>query len=413
MNQSLMRWIDRWLGVPACALLSLGRGLAHRISPPAAPRRDGARILFIELSEMGSMVAALPSLAKARTLADSSDLYFLTFAKNKKCLDLLGVIPGDNVLCIRDTGLGVLLGDMFRTLRRIRALRIDYVIDMEILTRVSALLTGLCGAKRSSGFSAEYAEGLYRGRLHSHPVAYNPYLHIGHNFLALIRAFSRPANETPLLKERVDLEPLRCPALASHPDARNNVRGILEQAGWTPGDGRQLVLVNPNGGLLPIRAWPLQQYAELIQRLLENKNLHVALIGIDGAVEDARRILEQLSQPTRLYDLTCRFRFEELIPLFYEADLLITNDGGPAHFASLSNCDILVFFGPETPLVYGPLSDRAESLYSHYACSPCLSAFNHRNSSCNDNQCLKAITVDEVFTKAQQRLANRLSLRGG
>jgi hypothetical protein len=73
MNLSLMRWIDYWLGVPACAGLSLFRGIARRLRPMEAPRVEGARILFIELSEMGSMVAALPSIAKARGLDQAEE----------------------------------------------------------------------------------------------------------------------------------------------------------------------------------------------------------------------------------------------------------------------------------------------------------------------------------------------------
>jgi hypothetical protein len=35
--------------------------------------------------------------------------------------------------------------------------------------------------------------------------------------------------------------------------------------------------------------------------------------------------------------------------------------------------------------------------YSHYACSPCVSAFNQRLSPCNDNVCLKVIDPDYVY----------------
>ncbi|HFQ88757.1 MAG TPA: hypothetical protein ENK27_01660, partial [Desulfobulbus sp.] len=31
------------------------------------------------------------------------------------------------------------------------------------------------------------------------------------------------------------------------------------------------------------------------------------------------------------------------------------------------------------------------------ACSPCVSAANHRKTPCTDNRCLQAITVDQVF----------------
>ena len=87
--------------------------------------------------------------------------------------------------------------------------------------------------------------------------------------------------------------------------------------------------------------------------------------------------------------------------LFHVADLLITNDGGPGHFASLTPIRTFAFFGPETARLYGPLGPRASTYESGIACSPCLSAYNHRQTFCDgDNQCLKRIAPDPVLQDA-------------
>jgi ADP-heptose:LPS heptosyltransferase len=106
-------------------------------------------------------------------------------------------------------------------------------------------------------------------------------------------------------------------------------------------------------------------------------------------------------------DLTGYTRnLHELLMLFHQADLLITNDGGPGHFASLTPIQTLVFFGPETSRLYGPISERATVLESGMACSPCLSAYNHRDTPCNgDNQCLQQIDVAQVLRLTQTQLA--------
>jgi hypothetical protein len=39
-------------------------------------------------------------------------------------------------------------------------------------------------------------------------------------------------------------------------------------------------------------------------------------------------------------------------------------------------------------------------LWSGIACSPCVNAFNDRQSACTDNVCMKRITVDDVFSRA-------------
>ena len=57
---------------------------------------------------------------------------------------------------------------------------------------------------------------------------------------------------------------------------------------------------------------------------------------------------------------------------------------------------LFVFFGPETPKLYLPLGN-ATPIYSGLACSPCVSAANHRKTVCRDNICLQVITSAEVF----------------
>ena len=80
------------------------------------------------------------------------------------------------------------------------------------------------------------------------------------------------------------------------------------------------------------------------------------------------------------------------------------NPFDPAHFASLTPIKSITLFGPETPVLYGPLGPDAVHLFANLACSPCLSALNHRSSPCQDNQCLKQISVEEVLTHALRLL---------
>ncbi|MEN6483473.1 MAG: glycosyltransferase family 9 protein, partial [Syntrophobacteraceae bacterium] len=95
-----------------------------------------------------------------------------------------------------------------------------------------------------------------------------------------------------------------------------------------------------------------------------------------------------------------------LLALFHRASLLITNDGGPGQFAALTPVPSIIFFGPETPLLYGPLTARAHCLHLQMSCSPCLTAYNHRLSACDgDNQCLRQIAPEEVLRLARELLA--------
>ena len=47
--------------------------------------------------------------------------------------------------------------------------------------------------------------------------------------------------------------------------------------------------------------------------------------------------------------------------------LLITNDGGPGHFAAMTRIPAIILYGPETPLLHGPLSSSSFSFYPNVA----------------------------------------------
>jgi len=100
-------------------------------------------------------------------------------------------------------------------------------------------------------------------------------------------------------------------------------------------------------------------------------------------------------------NLAGRTSFSELIDLYNIADILITNDSGPVHFSAMTEIRSFIFFGPETPKLYGPLGKNSHVFYAGFSCSPCVSAFNQRKSACKDNKCLQAISVEEVYKKIE------------
>ena len=166
------------------------------------------------------------------------------------------------------------------------------------------------------------------------------------------------------------------------------------------------MLLYPSGGLLSIRAWPLQHYVEVAEQLLQDG----CAVGVIGMPED-RPLAEQLrfacSDNANCINLAGYTRsVRHLMCLFHRASLLITNDGGPGQFAAMTSMPSIVFFGPETPTLYASWSPNSHAFYLHLPCSPCLTAYNHRNSPCDgDNQCLKRILPAEVLAKAREMIA--------
>jgi len=398
MNVDLVRSIDRHVGIPACLILSFIYRFFSLILKKTPKTSAPKRFLFLELSEMGSAILAYPAMRYTLEKYHPARLYFLIFEQNRFSVELLKIIPPDRVFTISTLNPIAFIRTTLRTIMAIRAAEIDVVFDLELFSRFSALLTGVSGAAVRVGYRRYHEEGLYRGSFFTHPVAYNCHQHMSKNFLALVKSIEH-GTEHPLVKE-VMPEPYDVPICRPAPeDAEKIMRRIT---GIYPkiADAKHLVAINPSAGeLLPIRAWPIENYIQLIGKILETFEAVIVMIGLEDASRHARQISAVVGSQ-RCIDMTGKTSMTELLALLSQASLLITADSGPAHFASLTDNYCVVLFGPETPDLYTPLGLKSIPLFAGLSCSPCLSAYNHRKTSCRDARCMAAITVDQVFEVA-------------
>ncbi len=161
-----------------------------------------------------------------------------------------------------------------------------------------------------------------------------------------------------------------------------------------------LVLLNINcSDLLPLRKWETENYVELARRLLEQyDDVYIGFTGAPDEAEEAERVARRVASP-RCVSFAGKTSMDELLVLYSLSRILVTNDSGPAHFATLTPIQTITLFGPETPLLFAAHSPRSHPLWAGIACSPCVSAYNNRVSCCRDNVCMQRITVDEVFAK--------------
>jgi ADP-heptose:LPS heptosyltransferase len=285
-----------------------------------------------------------------------------------------------------------------------RKRKIDTTINLEMFARYSTILSYLSGARKRIGFHRYYQEGLYIGNFLTHKVIYNPHIHTAQSFITLIYALQAPKDEIPLVKVPINNEKLEVPKIAFDKKSKEKIWDILKSINPDINESKKLVIVNPNASkLISIRKWPLNSYAKLIKRILEDKNVYVAITGVAYEKPDADYICNFVKDK-RILDLTGKTTLRELLGLLSIGKILITNDSGPAHFASLTNIHIFVFFGPETPELYKPMSNTCTVIYSNFACSPCVSAYNQRLSPCNNNLCLKSIDVEQAYNSIKSIL---------
>jgi len=395
-----MRWVDYWIGIPLCFLFTLVVRLLGTPKGPDKPRR----VLFIELSEMGSTIIANPALQKAKD-ALGAEIFFLIFARNVDSLRLMPTVPESNIVTIRETGLMVLVLDSLRFLRWARKAKIDTVVDLELFSRYSGLLTGLSGAKRRVGFHKFRAEGLYRGEMLTHRVSHNSNIHMAKNFIGMVNALLAAEPQVPYSKTYISDGEIRVPIQPVSEEAKEYVRGLIRQVypEYRP-DYHRIVLINPNSSeLLPQRRWDRENFNALAAMVVQEwEDVLVLITGSPGEREEALGMQQKVNHP-RFRSFAGMHKLPAITALYNIAMVLVTNDSGPGHFSAITPIRSIVLFGPETPRLYGSLGNT-EAITAELACSPCVTIANQKNSACNDAVCMRLITPERVMESVRSVL---------
>lgn len=400
MNIGIMRFIDYWAGVPICFSLSILNGVLKTLGLTRKAGASDKKILFIKLSEMGAVVVAYPLLKEIKKDHPGSELFFLMFGKNREVFEALdNIIPADNIFTIRDDSIISFIFDTMKTVAALRRMKIDVVFDLEFFSRCSAILAYMIGAGKRVGFYRYRYEGLYRGDLLTHKIQYNPLIHTSRSYLSLRQMIGLKEKNSPELVKRDEDSDITLPRYRSVPAAQAHIRGILLECGVN--DDAKIFLMNPGEGLLPVREWDLENFISLATEILKDARNHIVIVGTRSRKAD---ILHERLGGKRCINLVGKTTVRDLLELCSISSALIANDCGLPHLASLTPVKKFIIFGPESPNVFGPIGDNSWTVCANLPCSPCLSAFNHRNSSCKDARCLKAIKHEDVYELIRQNV---------
>ena len=326
----------------------------RRRREPAAPRS----ILFIKLAEQGSTVLAGAAIARAVKMAGRQNVFFITFRGEPVHSGFAAIDPGrERHYDLPEQRCRELASSTWQAMRRMRRLKLDAAIDMEFFSRGSAVVACLSGARVRVGFHAFFGAGPYRGDLMTHRLLYNPHLHTSAMFQVLVEALAADPARLPTLDFAPPTAEHVLPPFAPRPEETEAVRAMLP--------GGPLILLNPNASdLLPLRRWPGERYVELARRLLAQFpeaqcRLHRRAGGSRARPE---RLVREVNSK-RCICLGGKTTLRQLMVLYTLAEILVTNDSGPAHFAALTPIHVITLFGPETPALFARARPRHEAIW--------------------------------------------------
>ncbi len=156
------------------------------------------------------------------------------------------------------------------------------------------------------------------------------------------------------------------------------------------------------------RDWPLSHYSALIDLILHRANGRIDLIG-SGTQRLAINLLTRGRAAGRVWNGAGRLDWSQIEAKLCEADVVIANNSGIAHFAAnLGLATVCIFAATHLESEWGPRGPAVVTLSTRPACSPCAGI------SCqNGALCLTAISPEQVLRAADHAIRLRSPATAG
>ena len=274
-------------------------------------------------------------------------------------------------------------GAKVKFIRELRARRFDKVY---VLKRSfgSALIGYLSGAGKRIGFATEG-----RSFLLTTAVPYRHDQHEVQNFLDVLRA-----DGVPVVDDYLE-------AWLSV-DEQQFADRFLQEAGVAPEE--MVIGIHPFAANPP-RAWHLDNFIELAERLQEQYGARILFFGGQGDREALPAIRAAMKQPP--LEAVGSTTLRQTMALLSRCRLLVCNDSGIMHLAASLQVPLVALFGPQSPVKFGPWGESCRVVSQQFPCSPCKQKFftECEPSPRGKPLCMEAITIDEVINILDKNLA--------
>ncbi|MDP7420700.1 MAG: glycosyltransferase family 9 protein, partial [bacterium] len=335
---------------------------------------------------------AIPASEAIKQRYPGSRLTFLTVNENRNVYEDFDCV--DQIIYLNVRSLSTFAAAFIRLIIKLRKERFDCVIDLEQFARVSAITSYLTGAAERVGFSIDRH---IRRRLYTTRIRYNNDQHVINTFYDTALAVGCRKQEAVL--------PMKIP---SSDEDRKALAGLLYENRVQTSD----ILIGAHVGSGPnfvLRRWPQNRFARVFDHLVEHYNARIVLTGSPGETDLIRATIDMMNEDNRKNVIIATgLTIRQLALLIERCSLFLCNDTGPLHLASAMKTPSISFFGPNTPYVYGPLGDNNTVFYTNLPCSPCLSNFTEKTTSCKNPVCLEKIDVKEVVIVIDQKYSKML-----
>lgn len=388
MNIQRKKIIDYYFGG---ALLAVLRPLIYLIGRMGSRSHDNAiqgDICLIKMLGGGSLVIALPALLGIRRRYPGVRIRLITTEAVKPFAESMGGIF-DEILVIDDSSIVKILTTTIHAV--VRAFGTDTIIDLEVYSRLTTVLSVLTCARNRIGF---YLEAAFRRRnLLTHLIFFNRFS--GAYFF--YEEVARLIDATP----------------ASFGESQQYMRQLTGLEPLPPSVQEGAIVVGHGcSGLGPERMLNAEQWSMVFLKKVDPlSKSHVYFLGASGDAALADQIIAKISRTHRwltIHNLCGQLSLNESIRVIASSHVFLGIDSALLHYARLFGVKTISFWGPTDPgtgLRKIKMLDE-EIFYRKIPCSPCIHIA--KNPPCNGRaECLRKLfaplgraaedgTVDQV-----------------
>ncbi len=255
----------------------------------------------------------------------------------------------------------------------------------------SALLTMLIKAKRRIGYDRDGRGLLLTDRLVAHRVKgkFVP--------ISMVRYYGAVADYLGCRPDYDRVELFTEPADEAAVDHLYDQHGIRRD--------HPVVVVNSGAAFGSAKCYPPERFGAVANRLVSELGVQVVVPCGPKELEIIEAIRHEMTQPAVFLD-------DPIVPLRHlkalirRADLLLTNDTGPRHFACAFGTPVVTVFGPTDPAWTETDYARERKLLVPVDCGPCM-----KRRCVTDHRCMTRVSVDEVFKACAELLDDPLRRR--
>ncbi len=385
MTLNTLRYLDRKIGIPLCYLAYFSKKFLFRHNCYEFEKEKVKKILVIKIWGIGSIVLASPTFQNLKINFPDSEIWFLT----QEGLEYLYPTKFfSHIETIRLNGFFPAIINFLKLIVKFRRQKFDLVIDLEIVSRYTALISYFCGAKTKVGFEIM---GQNKDKLYDVKAIFHEGKHVSKMFLSTLDALG-------LKTEFLAPSP---PEFSSFDE--DSVDSLLKK-----NNGKNYVVININASELAYeRRLPLDFFKLIIQNIKSgHPDYLIVLIGSKKEKEYVGKFISFVCDKniqtnpifdSKIIDLSGLLSLAELSVLLKNAKAVVSNDSGPAQISASFNTPSVIFFGPESPAVYKPLNENVKIFYADTHCSPCISVYRDKKINCRYNQkCLRDLDVNLI-----------------